>query len=94
MPQGKRYRADSEGWDKEKPLLLKDAVAKIKSFKKAKFDQSVNIAVHLGIDPKQADQNWSRPPRRRVRSKPAAMNWSRRSRAAGWISTWQSPART
>jgi large subunit ribosomal protein L1 len=57
MAHGKRYRADSEGWDKEQPLLLKDAVAKIKTFKKTKFDQSINIAVHLGIDPKQADQN-------------------------------------
>ncbi len=57
MPrQGKRYRADSEGWDKEQALVLADAVAKVKSFKKTKFDQSVDIVVHLGIDPKQADQ--------------------------------------
>ncbi len=54
---GKRYRADCEGWDRTRILPLKDAVAQIKKFKPAKFDQAVNIAIHLGIDPKQADQN-------------------------------------
>lgn len=56
MHQGKRYRADSDGWDKEAALSLTDAIAKLKSFKKTKFDQSVDIVVHLGIDAKQADQ--------------------------------------
>jgi large subunit ribosomal protein L1 len=57
MPQqGKRYRADSDGWDKEAALPLAAAIEKVKSFKKAKFDQSVDIVVHLGIDAKQADQ--------------------------------------
>lgn len=52
----KRLRADHEGWDASKPLPLADAVAKVKTFKDAKFDQSVDVCVHLGIDPKQADQ--------------------------------------
>ncbi len=54
---GKRYRKDSEGWDKEKALSLKDAVAQLKKFKATKFDQTINICMHLGVDPKQADQN-------------------------------------
>jgi large subunit ribosomal protein L1 len=54
---GKRYRADCEGWDREKPLDLKSAVARLKQFKPAKFDQTINICVHLGIDTKAADQN-------------------------------------
>ncbi len=53
----KRYNKDAEGWDRSKALPLKDAVARIKQFKAAKFDQSINIAIHLGVDPKQADQN-------------------------------------
>ena len=53
---GKRYRADSEGVDPDKPLPLLEAVEKVRSFKKAKFDQSVDICMHLGIDAKQADQ--------------------------------------
>jgi large subunit ribosomal protein L1 len=54
--QGKRYRADCEGWDRDKIYPLNEAVAQLKKFKPAKFDQSVNLCVHLGIDAKQADQ--------------------------------------
>jgi large subunit ribosomal protein L1 len=53
---GKRYRADIEGWDREKFMPLNEAIAKLKTFKKTKFDQSVEIVIHLGIDGKQADQ--------------------------------------
>ncbi len=53
---GKRYRADLEGWDVKAAVSLADAVARLKQFRKAKFDQTINICLHLGIDPKQADQ--------------------------------------
>jgi len=56
VQKGKRYRADTEGWNVDIILALPDAVAKLKSFKKPKFDQSVDICLHLGIDPRQADQ--------------------------------------
>jgi len=39
-----------------RPLPLPEAVALLKTFNNTKFDQSVEIAVRLGIDPKQADQ--------------------------------------
>ena len=52
----KRKHKDLDGWDVDQPQPLSDAVAKIKSFKDTKFDQSVDICIHLGIDPKQADQ--------------------------------------
>lgn len=52
---GKRYRADAEKAS-ETPVPLTEAVNRIKTFKKTKFDQSVEICIHLGIDPKQADQ--------------------------------------
>ncbi len=54
--KGKRYNADSEGLDHEQVVPLADAVGKVKTFKAAKFDQSVEICMHLGIDSKQADQ--------------------------------------
>jgi len=38
------------------PLALEDAVSLLKSFEGTKFDQSVEIAMRLGVDPKQADQ--------------------------------------
>jgi len=57
MPRpGKRYRADMEKFDPEQLFTVDEAAAQIKTFKKTKFDQSVEICMHLGIDPKQAEQ--------------------------------------
>ncbi len=53
--KGKRYRADLEQQPKQ-PLPIGDAVAQVKQYKPTKFDQSVELCMHLGIDPKQADQ--------------------------------------
>ena len=38
------------------PQTPENAVKAVKGFKATKFDQTVNVVVHLGIDPKQADQ--------------------------------------
>ncbi len=38
------------------PQSMADAVKTLKKFKGTKFDQTVNVVVNLGIDPKQADQ--------------------------------------
>ncbi|MBL9092460.1 MAG: 50S ribosomal protein L1 [Planctomycetaceae bacterium] len=59
MPtQSKRYRAlaakNPEG--NKKTVPVDQACATLKEFANTKFDQSVEIAVRLGIDPKQADQ--------------------------------------
>lgn len=57
MPKvGKRMRANRENWDADLALPLADAIGKLQSFKKTKFDQSVDIVMHLGIDSRQADQ--------------------------------------
>jgi len=53
--RSKRYRRDAEKVGKE-GLSLSEAVKRIKSFGSTKFDQSVECVMHLGIDPKQADQ--------------------------------------
>jgi large subunit ribosomal protein L1 len=37
-------------------LSVPDAVKALRQFKKPKFDETVNVVIHLGIDPKQADQ--------------------------------------
>ncbi|MEW4454640.1 50S ribosomal protein L1 [Bremerella sp. JC817] len=56
MPtQSKRYRALLEKVPAD-ALTLKDAIVLLKSFNTTKFDQTVEIAMRLGIDPKQADQ--------------------------------------
>lgn len=58
MPKmNKRHRANTEIASKYSgPQQLPDAIKAIKSFKGPKFDQAVEICVHLGIDPRQADQ--------------------------------------
>jgi large subunit ribosomal protein L1 len=56
MPRtSKRHRANQTLIPKE-PLDIPAALAALKKFKGTKFDQSVNCVMHLGIDPKQADQ--------------------------------------
>src|SRR3954471_3207715 len=53
--RSKRYKEDAKKRP-EKPLPIDQAVDVVKSFKATKFDQSVELIVNLGIDPKQADQ--------------------------------------
>jgi large subunit ribosomal protein L1 len=53
--RSKRYENDAKKAVAE-PQSLSLAVKKLKSFASTKFDQTVNIAMHLGIDTKQADQ--------------------------------------
>lgn len=56
MPKpSKRYRSHDEKADKT-PVPLDEAVDRLKSFNTTKFDQTVEIAMRLGVDPKQADQ--------------------------------------
>lgn len=54
---GKRYRGDLEKVKDMVPVTVAEAVAKVKSFGPTKYDQSVDLCVHLGVDPKHADQN-------------------------------------
>ena len=53
--RSKRYQNDAKKAVTD-PLSLSEAVKKLKSFASTKFDQTVNIALFLGIDTKQADQ--------------------------------------
>jgi large subunit ribosomal protein L1 len=53
--RGKRYRKEAEQVS-ETPISVAEAVAKIKTFNKTKFDQTVVCVFWLGIDPKQSDQ--------------------------------------
>ncbi len=57
MPaHGKRYRGDVNNVDRDRSYPLDEAVAVLKSFRQADFDQTVDLCMHLGIDPRQADQ--------------------------------------
>lgn len=57
MPkQSKRYRQACNGVDSEKLYSLEEALKRIKDAPAARFDETVDIAINLGVDPKHADQ--------------------------------------
>jgi len=53
---GKRYRAAAATIDRRRFYPAKDAVEQVRAGATAKFDESVDVAVRLGVDPKHADQ--------------------------------------
>ena len=55
MPS-KRYKKALEVVDGKKTYPLKDAVGVLAKFPKAKFNETVDLAFRLGVDPKQSDQ--------------------------------------
>lgn len=57
MAIGKRTAAIRKNVDPTKTYKVADAVKIVKGNARAKFDETIEIAVNLGIDPKQADQN-------------------------------------
>jgi large subunit ribosomal protein L1 len=54
--KGKRIRAAYEGIDRNKAYGLGDAVKLVKANAKAKFDETVELSLNLGIDPRHSDQ--------------------------------------
>lgn len=56
MPQGKRYTAAVATYDVESFFEPQAALAKVKSMATAKFDETIELAVRLGLDPRKADQ--------------------------------------
>ena len=53
---GKRTKAANESVDKNKLYSLGEAVKLVKANATAKFDETVEIAINLGVDPRHADQ--------------------------------------
>ncbi len=53
---GKRIRAAREGVDRNTAVAIADAVKSIKDNATAKFDETIEIAVNLNVDPRHADQ--------------------------------------
>jgi large subunit ribosomal protein L1 len=56
MTNSKRFRKVSEGVDIAKMYSIEDAVKMVKARASAKFDETIEIAINLGVDPKHADQ--------------------------------------
>ena len=53
---GKRYQALAKQVNPEELLAPLEALTKVKTLATAKFDETVNIAVNLGVDPRHGDQ--------------------------------------
>jgi large subunit ribosomal protein L1 len=56
MPESKRMKQSHGLVDRDKTYGLRDAVELLKNAPATKFDESVDLAVNLGVDPKHADQ--------------------------------------
>ncbi len=56
MNNGKRYREALEKVDRDRTYLPAEALHLIKELPAAKFDESVELAFRLGVDPRKADQ--------------------------------------
>lgn len=56
MAKGKRYAEAVKKIDREKEYGLQEAIELVKETASARFDETVELAVRLGVDPKKADQ--------------------------------------
>src|SRR5947209_10186896 len=56
MAKNKRFAAAEKAIDRSKSYPLADAIALVKSISKAKFDETIEMSLNLGIDPRHADQ--------------------------------------
>jgi len=56
MPRGNKYKENSKKYDSIKEYSLVDAVELLADFNKANFDESIDVSINLGVDPRHADQ--------------------------------------
>src|SRR6201988_2395510 len=56
MAIAKRYKKITDGLDRDKSYTVEEAVKLIKSRATAKFDETIELSLNLGVDPKHADQ--------------------------------------
>ncbi|UZN23402.1 50S ribosomal protein L1 [bacterium 3DAC] len=55
--RGKRYKALLEKYDRNAEYSIKEAVKLVKELATAKFDETIELHMRMGIDPKKPDQN-------------------------------------
>ncbi|MGM0442949.1 MAG: 50S ribosomal protein L1 [Fibrobacterota bacterium] len=56
MKRSKSWRSVQEKFDKTKVYSLEDAISQVKELSYVKFDETVDLAVRLGVDPRKSDQ--------------------------------------
>ena len=55
-PHGKSYKDATGRYDREKQHAPEEAFGLVKSLATKKFDETVEVAIRLGVDPRKADQ--------------------------------------
>ena len=56
MPQGKKYKAAIALFNRDSQFTPTEAVDLVKKTATAKFDEGIEVAIRLGVDPRKADQ--------------------------------------
>ena len=56
MPHGKRFKEALTKVDRDKLYSPREAISVLKEFPAAKFDESVELSIRLGVDPRKPDQ--------------------------------------
>jgi large subunit ribosomal protein L1 len=56
MPHGKKYKDAARRYDKEQLHSVTEALDLVKSFASSKFDETIELAIQLGVDPRKPDQ--------------------------------------
>lgn len=56
MKHGKNYKNSLAKVDREELLTISEALEKVKTISTAKFDETVELAIRLGVDPRKAEQ--------------------------------------
>ena len=56
MPVGKRFNNAVKRFDRVRLHTPAEAIELVRSFATAKFDETLDVAVRLGVDPRKADQ--------------------------------------
>ena len=57
MKQAKNMKSALAKFDKSKKYRLEDAISLVKNIKFSKFDESVDVAINLNVDPRHAEEN-------------------------------------
>ncbi len=57
MARGRTYREKADAIDRDKHYGLDEGVALLLESKRTKFDETAEVALNLGVDPRHADQN-------------------------------------
>ena len=57
MKRGKKYEQAANAVDRERPYPLQEGIEQLLASKRTRFDETAEVAMNLGVDPRHAEQN-------------------------------------